>query len=113
MEEAASGASGCATETSGIDSASFDLKADELLGWAAESIGDEDTASSIGAMICGAAFGSNVAFWALGSDDVATCCGAATFEVGELVSLGVAPANDSTFGAAAIAAASVSGDGAI
>jgi hypothetical protein len=54
----------------------------------------------------------NVAFWALGSDDVAACCGAATFEVGELVSLVVAPANDSAFGAAAVAAALVSGDGA-
>ena len=112
MEEVASGAWGFTTETSGIDPASFDRKADELLGWATEPFGDGDAASSIGAMLCGAAFGSNVAFWALGLG-VATCCGATTFEVGELVSLVVAPASDSTFGAAAIAAALVPGDGAI
>jgi hypothetical protein len=71
--EAASGAWGCATETSGTGSASLGLKSDELLGLAAESFGIDDAAPSIGAMIRGAG-GSNVAFWALGSDDMAACC---------------------------------------
>jgi len=111
-EEAASGTWGCATETSGIGSASLDLKTDDVLSWVAESFGVDDAASSIGAMICGAAFCSNVACWALGSDDVAACCGAATFEVGELVSLVVAPARVSVSGAGAVALALGSDDGA-
>jgi len=108
-EEAASGTWGCATGPSGIGSASLDLKSDDVLSWVPESFGVDDAPSSIGAMIC-AAFGSNVAFCA--SDDVAACCGAATFEVGELVSLVVAPASDSASGAGAVALALGSDDGA-
>jgi len=63
-------------------------------------------------MIWDAAYGSNVVFWILGSDDVAACGGAATFEVGELVSLVVAPASDSASGAGAVALALGSDDGA-
>jgi len=88
----------------------MDLKSEDVLCWVAESFGIDDTASSIGVMIWGAAFGPHLATWALGSDDVAACCEAGMSEVGELVSSVVAPTGVSASGAAAVVAALVSGD---
>jgi hypothetical protein len=109
---AASGAWGCATETSGVGSASSDLKSEDVLSWVAESFGTDDAASSIGAMSGGVALGADAATWALGSDDVAACCGAAMSEVGELVASVVAPISVSASGASAVASALISGEGA-
>ena len=83
----------------------MDLKSVGALSLVAESFGV--AASSISA-----AFGPDAAIWALGADEVAASCGAAISEVDELVSSVVAPAGVSALGAAAVAVALVSSDGA-
>ena len=100
-----------AGETSGAGSAPLDLKSDDVLSWVAEFSGiDDNAALSIEVMIRGAAFALDATIWALGSDDVAPCCGAAISEVGELVSSVVAPAGVSASGAAAVVSTLASGD---
>jgi hypothetical protein len=101
-----------ATEKSDAGSATSDFKFDAVLRWLRGSLGTNDDASSIGAIISGAAVGADSATLALGSNDVAFWLGGAMSEVDKLVSAVVPPTDVSTSGAGVIASASVCADGA-